>query len=154
VAEKNRLESEVELCAQKLERAEKLIGGLGVERERWGVAASELGARYDLLTGDMLLAAAAITYLGAFTASYRDSALSGWADRCSSAAIPASPVFSLESSLGDPVRIREWAIAGLPADSFSVANAIMVANSRRWPLMIDPQASRCYHLTSRRYNVS
>lgn len=141
IAEKNRLESEVELCAQKLERAEKLIGGLGGERERWAVAAEELGTRFDLLTGDMLLSAGLITYLGAFTATYRDSALASWAGRCAADAIPASPSFSLQAALGDPVKIREWAIAGLPSDGFSITNAIMVANSRRWPLMIDPQVS-------------
>jgi dynein heavy chain len=41
--------------------------------------------------------------------------------------------------LGDPVQIRSWHIAGLPVDSFSVDNAIIVTNARRWPLMIDPQ---------------
>jgi dynein heavy chain len=34
--------------------------------------------------------------------------------------------------------MREWAIHGLPNDSFSIDNGIMVANARRWPLMIDP----------------
>ena len=37
------------------------------------------------------------------------------------------------------MKIREWGIAGLPNDSFSIDNGIMVANARRWPLMIDPQ---------------
>jgi dynein heavy chain len=53
--------------------------------------------------------------------------------------IPRSGKFSLVASLGDPVKIREWGIAGLPNDSFSTDNGIMVANARRWPLMIDPQ---------------
>jgi dynein heavy chain len=37
------------------------------------------------------------------------------------------------------VKIRAWNIAGLPVDSFSVDNGIIVSKSRRWPLMIDPQ---------------
>jgi dynein heavy chain len=32
--EKDRLESEVELCSLKLDRAEKLISGLGGEKDR------------------------------------------------------------------------------------------------------------------------
>jgi dynein heavy chain len=34
---------------------------------------------------------------------------------------------------------REWQICGLPKDAFSVDNGVVVANARRWPLMIDPQ---------------
>ena len=30
-------------------------------------------------------------------------------------------------------------LAGLPTDEFSIDNAIILAKSRRWPLMIDPQ---------------
>lgn len=41
--------------------------------------------------------------------------------------------------LGDPVTVRDWLLAGLPNDAFSIDNAIMMTNSSRWPLMIDPQ---------------
>ena len=47
--------------------------------------------------------------------------------------------FSLTTILGEPVKIREWLIASLPNDSFSIENGIIVANARRWPLCIDPQ---------------
>lgn len=45
----------------------------------------------------------------------------------------------MNATLGDPVKIRAWQIAGLPVDSFSIDNGIIVDNARRWPLMIDPQ---------------
>jgi dynein heavy chain len=35
--------------------------------------------------------------------------------------------------------VRAWTIAGLPTDTVSVENAIIISKSRRWPLMIDPQ---------------
>lgn len=72
VAEKSRLEAEVDLCTQKLERAEKLISGLGGEQVRWTEVAGQLGTKYDNLTGDMLISAGVIGYLGAFTMAYRD----------------------------------------------------------------------------------
>lgn len=56
------------MCTVKLERAEQLIGGLGGERVRWINAAKELASKYDNLTGDALIAAGVIAYLGAFTA--------------------------------------------------------------------------------------
>lgn len=41
--------------------------------------------------------------------------------------------------LGDPVKIRQWNIQGLPSDAFSIENGIVVKYTRRWPLCIDPQ---------------
>ena len=42
---------QVDLCTQKLERAEQLIQGLGGEKARWTEAAAALGAKYDTITG-------------------------------------------------------------------------------------------------------
>eukprot|EP00798_Chlamydomonas_sp_ICE-L_P020336 gene20336-27098_t len=137
--EKLRLESEVEQCGQKLERAEKLITGLGGEKTRWTEVAGQLGIKYTNLTGDMLISAGVISYLGAFTMAYRDSVVAKWVQGLEKFGIPRSGKFSLMHSLGDAVKIRAWTIFGLPNVSFSIDNGIMVANARRWPLMIDPQ---------------
>ena len=39
------LEQNIELCSKKLDRAEKLIGGLGGEKTRWTETAISLGER-------------------------------------------------------------------------------------------------------------
>ena len=52
-------------------RAEKLIGGLGGEKDRWGKAATELGIQYDNLTGDILVSSGVVAYLGSFTSAFR-----------------------------------------------------------------------------------
>uniref|UniRef100_A0A8C3L5I1 Dynein axonemal heavy chain 12 n=1 Tax=Chrysolophus pictus TaxID=9089 RepID=A0A8C3L5I1_CHRPC len=137
--EKARLEFQVDLCAKKLERAEKLIGGLGGEKSRWNNAANDLQDMYDNLTGDVLISAGVIAYLGAFTAGFRQECTKDWSRICKEKNIPCSENFSLSSTLGDPIKIRSWNIAGLPTDVFSVDNGVIVENSRRWPLMIDPQ---------------
>ena len=62
-----------------------------------------------------------------------------WCKYVESKNIPRSKHFSLVQTLGDPVRIRSWNIAGLPSDTFSIENGIIQSNARRWPLMIDPQ---------------
>lgn len=46
INKKKDLEENIELCSQKLIRAEKLIGGLGGEKDRWTEAARQLGIRY------------------------------------------------------------------------------------------------------------
>lgn len=57
-------------CCQSL-RAEKLIGGLGGEKDRWSKAAEDLTVQYDNLTGDILCASGVVAYLGAFTSAFR-----------------------------------------------------------------------------------
>ncbi|XP_071813132.1 dynein axonemal heavy chain 3-like isoform X2 [Apostichopus japonicus] len=139
VAKKKDLEENIDLCSKKLVRAEKLIGGLGGEKDRWNEAADSLGERYIKITGDVLISSGVLAYLGAFTVDFRQSASEEWQKLCQEKHIPCSETFSLSATLGDPVKIRAWNIAGLPVDSFSVDNGIIVGNSRRWPLLIDPQ---------------
>lgn len=133
------LEQQVDLCSKKLDRAEKLIGGLGGEKDRWGKAASELSIQYNNLTGDVLISAGVVAYLGTFTSAYRQEQIAYWTSSCKNKGIPCSDTFSLNNTLGEPVKIRQWTISGLPTDSFSIENGIITANARRWPLMIDPQ---------------
>jgi dynein heavy chain len=139
VAKKKDLAANIELCAKKLERAEQLIGGLGGERSRWTTQAAELGERFRRVTGDILLSSGVVAYLGAFTVTYRQQCIEGWRQLCLAKGVPCSDGYSLNATLGEPVLVREWQIAGLPVDSFSTDNGIIVKNARRWPLMIDPQ---------------
>lgn len=39
-----------------------------------------------------------------------------WYGMCKEKGIPLSEVFSLQATLGEPVKIRDWQIAGLPVD--------------------------------------
>ena len=73
---------QVDLCGKKLDRAEKLIGGLGGEKTRWTDAANNLQNIYDNLMGDVLISAGVIAYLGPFTSSFRDSETSNWIKMC------------------------------------------------------------------------
>ncbi|XP_053132763.1 dynein axonemal heavy chain 7 isoform X3 [Hemicordylus capensis] len=137
--EKADLENQVDLCSKKLDRAEKLLGGLGGEKTRWSQSALALGKQYINLTGDTLISSGIVSYLGAFTSHYRQTQARDWILTLKARGIPCSDDFSLTSTLGEPVKIREWNIAGLPSDSFSIDNGIIISNARRWPLMIDPQ---------------
>lgn len=59
--------TQADLSHRRLGRAGKLTALLGDEMARWGAQAGELAQRLALLPGDALLAAACITYTGAFT---------------------------------------------------------------------------------------
>lgn len=121
------LEDKVELCKTKLERAEQLIGGLGGEKSRWTETSKNLGILYVNVTGDVLISSGIIAYLGAFTSSFRQEQIKIWIEHVLHAKIPCSEQFNLVSSLGNPVDIRAWNIAGLPTDDFSVENGIIIA---------------------------
>jgi len=51
--------------------------------------------------------------------------------------VSTSP-FSLAVVLGDGVKIQKWHLDDLPQEEVAVDNAIIMDNSERWPLMIDP----------------
>ncbi|PSN56752.1 Dynein heavy chain 7 [Blattella germanica] len=133
------LQADVDLCHMKLQRAEELIGGLGGERTRWSATAKALGEKYFTLTGDVLISSGIVAYLGAFTMQFRETQLAAWVKHLIALDIVCTHDFSLTAILGEPVLIRQWNIFGLPSDSFSVDNGIIIKNAQRFPLMIDPQ---------------
>lgn len=137
---KETLEHEFEQVNLRLDRAQKLIDGLSGEKQRWTATSEQLASRLTNLTGDVLLASAQICYLGAFTSGYRQEALENWKQFLQLKQILfSSTEYSLDFVCGNPITIREWNIQGLPTDNFSIENALITVNSRRWPLFIDPQ---------------
>ena len=62
-----------------------------------------------------------------------------WVTRCKELKIPVSDNLSIVNVLADPYEIRQWNTEGLPRDTVSTENAVLVTRGRRWPLMIDPQ---------------
>ena len=73
LAEKNRLVSEAEKTRKRLVRAEKLTDGLAEEGVRWKERVVELDADLKALVGDTFLAAACVSYYGAFTDHFATS---------------------------------------------------------------------------------
>ncbi|KAM4037486.1 dynein axonemal heavy chain 3-like [Anomaloglossus baeobatrachus] len=139
LSEKRILEENINMTKLKLDRAEKLINGLGGEKQRWRGIAIQLEDTYQNIVGDMLLSAGIVAYLGPFTAEFRQDILKCWFNMCQDKKIPVSNGYAISSTLGDPVKIMEWQFHGLPKDNFSLENAIIVTSAQLWPLIIDPQ---------------
>ena len=106
------LEEAKEMCEKKLVRAEKLLGGLGGEKTRWTQSAKDLSDLFGNVAGDVLVSAGVVAYLGPFTADFRLEQIAQWVDGCHKLEIPCSETISLAGTLGDPVKIRSWNIAG------------------------------------------
>lgn len=137
--EEQKLNDEKQNVENKLVRANKLLQGLGGEKARWTEAALKASNDFVALAGDVMLSSGLICYMGAFINEYRQEAVKEWLEHCTKNRIPTSQHYSIQNVLGDPVLIRDWNIAKLPADEFSIDNGIILEFSRRWPLLIDPQ---------------
>jgi dynein heavy chain, axonemal len=138
-AEKEKLDKEIKLTEIRLVRAEKLTTGLADEHRRWGENIEILDSKIRKLTGDVFISAACISYYGPFTGVYRNTLTSKWLENCKEFNIDVSDTFELETIMGDPMKIMDWQIDKLPADSVSICNAIMIQKGMRKPFLIDPQ---------------
>jgi len=86
-----------------------------------------------------MLSAGIIAYLGAFPILYRQEAISNWSNLLKQYQILYSSDYNIQNVLCNPITIGTWTNRfKLPNDSFSIDNAIILKNSSRWPLMIDP----------------
>lgn len=62
-----------------------------------------------------------------------------WVEKCDEFNVPRTKDPNLINTMSNPVKIRNWQIAGLPKDNLSVENGVIVEYSKRWSLFIDPQ---------------
>jgi dynein heavy chain len=144
---KKELSDRAEDCTVKLDRADRLLGGLGGEKTRWMAAVKALDAALTNVVGDVMVAAGGIAYIGAFTAKYREEQEREWSGKLREYGIVFTEGAGIISTLSDPVKIRSWNIAGLPSDSLSTENAIILSKSRRWSLMWAPYPPPVPHST-------
>ncbi|ESU37863.1 Dynein heavy chain [Giardia duodenalis] len=141
VEKKEDLTRQVEETGLKLERAEKLISGLGGEKDRWTQAMADMDKKLSSILGDCLFSAGCIVYLGAFTSQFRTKIAQSWIKFIDELNIPRSTGehLNLKEILSDEVEIQHFHVNGLPSDNHSIENALFMYNSDKYPLLIDPQ---------------
>lgn len=137
--EKKELEENMLRSEQKVERAVKLLDGLEIEKERWKVVMVSLDAYETTIIGDTILAAAFIVYLSGMSADDRNFCLQKWHTYLTRKRfIKVSTPFDVVEVAASPLDIQTWILAGLPSEAFNMQNAMIVSNSTRFCLMIDP----------------
>ncbi|CAB3241783.1 unnamed protein product [Arctia plantaginis] len=137
--EKRKMEEDINLCLARMDRANRLLNGLSSERVRWIKTIKELDIAIVNLIGDIQLSACAVGYITPFTDEFRRELLAEWMQHIEAVNVPHTPGATPLTTLGDAVQIRQWQMYGLPRDLMSVESAVLMFNSRRWPLIIDPQ---------------
>ncbi|KAI9346257.1 dynein heavy chain and region D6 of dynein motor-domain-containing protein [Obelidium mucronatum] len=139
IRSKKQLADKMEETTMRMARAGKLTLALADEQIRWTESVASMNFLIDQLVGNIFLCAASVAYYGAFTTAYRQDLVLEWMKQCRDFGVPVTDNFSLLEHLVDPAVVRDWNIQGLPADTLSTENGILVTRGRRWPLMIDPQ---------------
>lgn len=138
--EKNALEEQQKRTKRRIDQAKRLIDSLSGEKDRWTKGRNEIAEQKKRLVGNVSMACAFISYCGPFNAEFRSLLLNDYfiADM-KKKGIPYTPGLELTSFLIDDATVGEWNLQGLPKDDLSIQNGIMVTNSSRFPLLIDPQ---------------
>ncbi|KAK7198632.1 dynein heavy chain [Novymonas esmeraldas] len=136
---KQELESRVRDTDTKLTRAKKLIDGLGGEKLRFASEAARYEAELGYVVGDVVISAGVVAYMGPFLHHYRQQMIQRWRAMCAARQLRVSDDYTFAKFCGNAIQIQEWKLQQLPTDPFSIDNAVIMANSSRWPLLIDPQ---------------
>lgn len=134
------MEAEAAACLARLGLAERLVGGLSSENERWGNEIRKLQENALTLTGDCMLAAGFVSYVGAFDQDNRNELWKNvWTPDIVQRNIPLTPGVDPLDMLTNDGNNAKMIKEGLPADRISIENGSIITNCKRWPLVIDPQ---------------
>jgi len=138
--DKAKVEREAKDCIDRLSLAERLTTGLSSEKERWQLTVEGLHEREITLPGDVMLAAAFTSYIGAFGATFRNRLWrDNWVADLIAKEIPLTQSVDPLWVLTTESQVALWQNEGLPADRISIENGAIMTTCTRWPLLIDPQ---------------
>ncbi len=138
--ELDKLQNEISESQKKLTRAQKLTSKLGGEKKRWGESADTLEEKKQFIFGDVILASIYIIFLGPFLVPFREKFVREFIFKyLDEKKIKYSQISEINKIIGDPYLISNWVINGLPPDSGSIDNAVILSESTKPCLFIDPQ---------------
>ena len=142
-ADKLKCEEEAKRTQETIVLANRLVNGLASENVRWAESVNKFKEQQKTLAGDVLLAAAFISYVGCFSKKYRTELVQEkwipFLQQDPSTQIPLSPNIDPLKILTNDAEIAKWCNEALPNDQVSLENATIFTNCKRWPLIIDPQ---------------
>lgn len=150
--EADKLDAVYKESMKKIKKANNLISSLSEERERWKEGAEDLTRLKTELVGSVGLATAFISYCGPFSSIFRDRiAKEKFIKLLTDQKIPFTPNIyeTLTGFLVDEATVGQWNLDGLPKDSLSIQNGIMVEASERYPLLIDPQGQGAFWIKNK-----
>ena len=148
--DKNAAIAAADKTMRKAGMADRLVNGLSGENKRWGSSIELFGAMERRLVGDVLLAAAFVSYAGPFSAQFRNQLVfEKWMPDVKERQIPMTEGMVPLDILTNDAKKALWGVEGLPTDPLSIENGAIMTNAARWSLMIDPQLQGIAWIRSR-----
>jgi len=138
ISETEAIKSEMSRVQSKVERSLHLLDSLASERKRWEEGSKSFETQIDTIVGDVLAAAAFITYGGLFDQQYRKVMLEDWLHHLSLCGIRTKPHNPVTEYLSTADERLQWQENSLPVDDLCTENAIILQRFNRYPLIIDP----------------
>lgn len=127
-----KLEADLAHAENTLNSAQQLLTQLSGENERWKLQVQTLEREMSLVPSRALISSAYLTYLGSANENVREKQLAEWLSGFK------QPAYNFRNFLSSESEMLTWKKEGLPADTLSMENAIMIMNSQRTSLVIDP----------------
>nr|XP_022905741.1 cytoplasmic dynein 2 heavy chain 1 [Onthophagus taurus] len=121
-----------------LNAAQILVDRLNDEYERWKEQLKNFSRELENLPGNCLMVAGFITYLSGEPEDIRLNLQNTWKDILTDI---SHLEFSFENFLSSEREQLQWQSEGLGSDQLSTQNAIILLNTRIFPLIIDPTST-------------
>lgn len=138
---------------KKMNQASALIHGLAGEKFRWEEDAATFSDQKTKLVGDCAVGCAFVSYCGPFNQEFREHLIKNkFITDCEARGVPVTKNLDVVTFLVDIGTVGDWNIQGLPTDSLSTQNGILVTKSTRYPLLIDPQGQALRWIESKELN--
>ena len=131
-SEAEALKLNLKKAEDQLYAAERLLGKLGGEKDRWSEQVLSLDGDLKALPLNSLLAAGFIAYLPSLPEDLRTQTLGQWTEYLS------VPHFDLRRFMSSESEMLTWKANGLPGDELSMENAVVILQAVQAPLIIDP----------------
>lgn len=112
--------------------ARNLLSKLGGEKVRWLDQAKNIELEFKKFPLDSLLSAAFVVYLADACENVREKTKNDWKQLIKNIKFDFLNFMTTES------KILKWKSMGLPGDSLTLENSVIIFNSYKTPLLIDP----------------
>eukprot|EP00727_Mastigamoeba_balamuthi_P008592 m51a1_g4355 putative cytoplasmic dynein 2 heavy chain 1 (4311) ;mRNA; f:228679-242475 len=133
-AEAMKLETALGVVQETLSKAQSLLSKLSGERDRWQAQLKDIEAQIEALPMSALLAAGFVTYLAGCPEDMRAEIVASWV------AMVGLKEWNFVKFLGSETEMLTFKGEGLPADSLSMENALVVKWTTGVPFLVDPSS--------------